>query len=336
MTDVSQTTSSSSTSVQHRPPAKFAEERRTLGQRAADKSSALAGSWKFINAYMVFTVLWCVGNAAVLTFDPYPYQFYTFSVSVLAILLGSLILLAGNRQSEVDRAHAENAYNHVNEVNSKQDDQLRILREQNAISSAQHVQILKKIATILSFRGSRTFERLNQLLDEHQFAIDEAEAQALAFADAEAQYEARLGQHRTPQELHDAPRTFGQRAADACSSATGSWCFIGIYLALTAIWCLGNITVVHFDPYPYAFYTFSVSVLAILMSSLILLAGNRQSDIDRAHAENAYHHVDEVNAKQDEQLLMLAEQNALSIAQHERLIASLSAIVDGLNDDHSH
>ena len=46
----------------------------------------------------------------------------------------SLILLAGNRQSEVDRAHAENAYNHVNEVNSKQDDQLRILREQNAIS----------------------------------------------------------------------------------------------------------------------------------------------------------------------------------------------------------
>ena len=68
------------------------------------------------------------------------------------------------------------------------------------------------------------------------------------------------------------------------------------------------------------------------MSSLILLAGNRQSDIDRAHAENAYHHVDEVNAKQDEQLVMLAEQNALSIAQHERLIASLTAIIDGLNE----
>src|SRR5262249_37636012 len=149
--------------------------------------------------------------------------------------------------------------------------------------------------------------------------------------------------------------SFGQRAADTVSSFAGSWRFIGIYVGLTVLWCgLNVITIVqHWDPYPYIFYTFSVSVLAILMSSLILLAGNRQSEVDRAHAENAYHHVDEVNAKQDQQLQILRRQIELiqlqidtAMNQHGEILKQLAIVLaachassqpgqDGLRDKHT-
>lgn len=130
--------------------------------------------------------------------------------------------------------------------------------------------------------------------------------------------------------MHD--RTLGQRAADETSAFVGSWTFVGLFVGVTLAWVAVNVISLfhHFDPYPFIFYTFSVSVLAILMSSLILLAGNRQAEVDRAHAENSYHHVDEVNAKQDEQLQILREQNetlqaqnALMLSQHEELLKRL-------------
>lgn len=131
---------------------------------------------------------------------------------------------------------------------------------------------------------------------------------------------------RHPAHLPD-ERTFGQRAADRVSSACGSWRFIWGYVALTTIWCGGNIGVWHFDAYPYQFYTFSVSVLAILMSSLILLAGNRQLETDRLHAENAYHHVDEINTKQDEQLAHLAALLKRGESQHQEILAKLERLI---------
>lgn len=134
--------------------------------------------------------------------------------------------------------------------------------------------------------------------------------------------------HRHPSEV-DAPRTFGQRSADVSSRFAGSWRFIFIYLGLTLGWCGLNIATVvrHWDPYPFIFYTFGVSVLAILMSSLILLAGNRQAEVDRAHAENAYHHLDEVNAKQDQQIELLDRQVRVALEQHTQILQQLAAIL---------
>ena len=153
--------------------------------------------------------------------------------------------------------------------------------------------------------------------------------------------------HRHPREMHEKrmqEANFGQRAADAVSNFAGSWRFIGIYISLTALWCGANVLVYirHWDPYPYIFYTFSVSVLAILMSSLILLAGNRQDEVDRAHAANAYHHVDEVNAKQDAQLQILNRQLELierqietAMQQHQDILSRLAALqkVSGCKDE---
>jgi uncharacterized membrane protein len=97
-------------------PAELPDE-RTIGERAADVAAAVSGSWRFILAYLGTTAAWMAANAAgLIRFDPYPFILYTCGVSVLAILMSSLILLADNRKAAVDRAHAENAYHHVEEV----------------------------------------------------------------------------------------------------------------------------------------------------------------------------------------------------------------------------
>jgi uncharacterized membrane protein len=150
----------------------------------------------------------------------------------------------------------------------------------------------------------------------------------------------RIGRHRHPADIQKERMqnlTPGQRAADFSSGFAGSWTFIFIYVGLTLGWCGLNLVafVQHWDPYPFIFYTFSVSVLAILLSSLILLAGNRQAEVDRAHAENAYHHVDEVNGKQDEQLQimhrqldMLELQASKAMEQHAEILSQISSVLE--------
>jgi uncharacterized membrane protein len=149
-----------------------------------------------------------------------------------------------------------------------------------------------------------------------------------------------IPQHRDPVEIHterEQGKTFGQRSADWTSGFAGSWLFIFIYIGMTLGWCGFNVLAIvrHWDPYPFIFYTFGVSVLAILMSSLILLAGNRQAEIDRAHAENSYHHVDEVNSKQDQQLQILhhqlelmERQISLAMEQHGQILSQLKTLLE--------
>src|SRR5271157_4349865 len=56
---------------------------------------------------------------------------------------------------------------------------------------------------------------------------------------------------------HEEQYTFGQRAADKVASFGGSWPFIGIFLAVMAIWIVLNSYILFqmnkhiFDPYPY-------------------------------------------------------------------------------------
>ena len=132
---------------------------------------------------------------------------------------------------------------------------------------------------------------------------------------------------RLPDHLPD-NRSLGERAADTAAAAAGSWRFIWAYIALTVLWCAGNVVLWTFDRYPYQAYTFAVSVLAILMSSLILLAGNRQATIDRAHAERSFAHTDELLDLQHQQMLILQDQSATMIAQHSDIIARLDGRTD--------
>jgi uncharacterized membrane protein len=144
--------------------------------------------------------------------------------------------------------------------------------------------------------------------------------------------------HKSPsvvqQELMD-KRTFGETAADWVSDMSGSWKFIIGYLTLTMIWVAANILLpAGWDKYPFIFYTFSVSVLAILMSSIILLAGNRQAQVDRAHAENAYHQTAETDTVskevleiQKQQVVILNNQDTV-LEQLQHLLSDVHALME--------
>ena len=128
--------------LSHRHPRELTDA-RNFGVRMAAKVANGAGSWKFIISYLVFSALsYTVGHqVGVFHFDPYPYQFYTFLVSVLAILLAQTILLFQNQQADIENKIAHNAYDQIAEIDKVQQVQIDIL---NAIKSlAEDIQTMQ-------------------------------------------------------------------------------------------------------------------------------------------------------------------------------------------------
>ena len=84
--------------------------------------------------------------------------------------------------------------------------------------------------------------------------------------------------------------TVGQRVADNVASGMGSWRFIIIQSILLAIWVTLNITawVKQWDPYPFILLNLALSFQAAYAAPIIMMAQNRQQDIDRKAAENDY------------------------------------------------
>jgi uncharacterized membrane protein len=84
--------------------------------------------------------------------------------------------------------------------------------------------------------------------------------------------------------------TFGQRIADSVADGMGSWRFIIIQTTLLTIWVVLNITawVRAWDPYPFILLNLALSFQAAYAAPIIMMAQNRQQDIDRKAAENDY------------------------------------------------
>jgi uncharacterized membrane protein len=74
---------------------------RSTGERWSDAIAQLAGRLWFVTAHVVWFAVWIVLNARVWpwipVFDPYPYQFLTFVVSLESIFLSLFILISQNR-----------------------------------------------------------------------------------------------------------------------------------------------------------------------------------------------------------------------------------------------
>jgi CRP/FNR family transcriptional regulator, cyclic AMP receptor protein len=90
--------------------------RMTLADRAADVIAEFGGSWKFITASIVFTLLWIGLNSWLLLdkgFDPYPYVLLNLVIGMIASLSAPVIMMSQNRQAEKDRLRANLDY-HVN------------------------------------------------------------------------------------------------------------------------------------------------------------------------------------------------------------------------------
>ncbi len=78
--------------------------------------------------------------------------------------------------------------------------------------------------------------------------------------------------------------TLGERIAEVSTQASGTMAFFLINAALFAVWIAANTllpTTLHYDPFPFAFLTLSVSLEAIFLSILVLISQNRQAAYDR-------------------------------------------------------
>lgn len=99
----------------------------TRGQRLADAVAATIGSWRFIIFQSTAIVIWITGN--VLTgrgaWDPYPFILLNLLLSFQAAYTAPAIMMSQNRQSELDRRHAETDY----EINVKAELEIELLHE---------------------------------------------------------------------------------------------------------------------------------------------------------------------------------------------------------------
>jgi uncharacterized membrane protein len=104
------------------------EEKRTLGQRLADRLAAFGGSWKFITIFMGVLFGWIILNSIVLItrrFDPFPFILLNLILSCLAAIQAPVIMMSQNRQEAKDRLRSQHDY----QINLKAEIEIRGLHE---------------------------------------------------------------------------------------------------------------------------------------------------------------------------------------------------------------
>ncbi len=124
---------------------------------------------------------------------------------------------------------------------------------------------------------------------------------------------------------HLAARTFGEFASDKIADIVGSWRFIIIQSGLLLLWIALNLVawVQHWDPYPFILLNLVLSFQAAFTAPIIMMAQNRQSDIDRHKAQLDY----DVNLKAELDIEALHEKIDL---MREQDIGRLIGLVEKL------
>jgi len=140
-------------------------------------------------------------------------------------------------------------------------------------------------------------------------------------------------------ENFDEKATFGQRMADNIATWAGSWTFILAFLFLMVAWMGVNLFLGDnaFDRAPFILLNLALSTLAALQAPVILMSQNRQSQKDRAQAQNDYQvnlknemEIVDLHRKVDVLLVALDQQtrlvNALVVARRQEINATVRAI----------
>ena len=119
--------------------------------------AATIGSWRFIILQSTAIAIWIAGNvlSGATAWDPYPFILLNLLLSFQAAYTAPAIMMSQNRQSELDRRHAQNDY----EVNVKAEleiellhDKIDILKEQELLALTQAVRDLTAQVQALSAR----------------------------------------------------------------------------------------------------------------------------------------------------------------------------------------
>lgn len=118
--------------------------------------------------------------------------------------------------------------------------------------------------------------------------------------------------------------TRGQRLADGVASTIGSWRFIMIQSTAIVIWMTGNVLVGQgaWDPYPFILLNLLLSFQAAYTAPAIMMSQNRQSELDRRHAETDY----EINVKAELEIELLHEK--MDLLKDQELLALTQAVRD--------
>jgi uncharacterized membrane protein len=90
---------------QNKNCAKIPQPRRTFGQKAADKITAIVGSWHFIIIQSGLLSIWITLNAIawIRHWDPYPFILLNLTLSFQAAYTAPIILMSQNREADRDR-----------------------------------------------------------------------------------------------------------------------------------------------------------------------------------------------------------------------------------------
>ena len=87
------------------------DEKRTLGDKLADKVTKLAGSWGFIIGFCIFLFAWMLLNYyMILKFDEYPFILLNLILSCVAALQAPIIMMSQNRAAKKDSLRSLNDY----------------------------------------------------------------------------------------------------------------------------------------------------------------------------------------------------------------------------------
>ena len=82
-----------------------------IGDKIADKLTAIAGSWPFIMGFSIFLILWIVLNVYIFkNLDPYPFILLNLVLSCIAALQAPVIMMSQNRAAKKDSLRAQNDY----------------------------------------------------------------------------------------------------------------------------------------------------------------------------------------------------------------------------------
>jgi uncharacterized membrane protein len=125
------------------------EKRMTIADRAADYLAEFGGSWKFIGAFMLFLIVWCLANTWLLrnSFDSFPYVFLNLLLAVVASMQAPIIMMSQNCQQDKDRLRSDLDY----QVN---------LKNELALT-----EVLRRLDVLESERLPSLFANQNEKLD---------------------------------------------------------------------------------------------------------------------------------------------------------------------------
>ncbi len=86
-------------------------EKRTLGEKVADKITEFVGSWQFIIGFCIFLFIWMIVNTYfIFTVDPYPFILLNLVLSCIAAIQAPIIMMSQNREAKKESIKSTNEY----------------------------------------------------------------------------------------------------------------------------------------------------------------------------------------------------------------------------------